>query len=334
MPEWPTASAETVDEIKKGDGVEKEFSAEKGSEVEIAMMFIRHGERTPEGTLTDYGREITKEKAEQAEQEGIFKNGFDVVKPLGSPAGPKTSVEVQDMSENQEETKSQDMSRATETAHIFGSKLAEASGYELLNTRNKPALSFETVKNKMPYNHTQIYNSLLPENFASLSDIEKSQAAKQAQIQTVNHLMNLNTPEAIAYKEEVAGAYAYTIMHYEEMTKKLKSGSKVLMPTGVHSPMMEVFLQKVLARKNENGETTIGFDDITEIGGEFDPSEGYLVKVKTDENGKLLPLHFTFVNQNRPKSQEMYLDPVKIQEFADLYKNLHKKELGDSPEVV
>lgn len=309
-----------------------ESRPEKGSEVKIALMFIRHGERTTKGELTDYGREISAEKGEEIAEEGFFQDEFDAVKPYGSPAGPKSSVEVPDLSASESPTKETLMGRSVETAHIFGNKFAEASGYESLNTRNNPALSYETVKNPMPYNHTQIYNSLLPENFETLLDQEKAMAAKKAQIQTVNHLMNLDTPEAKAYKDEVAGAYSYTITHYEEMTERLKSGSKVLMPTGVHSPMMEVFLQKTLMRKDADGNIINGFEDITEIGGEFDPSEGYVVEIETDANGKILPLKISFPNKNRPQT-EMRLDPEKIKEFADHYKNLHKDELVYSERI-
>ncbi|MFA7209591.1 MAG: hypothetical protein WC120_04885 [Parcubacteria group bacterium] len=299
-----------------------ERAAEKGENVKINLMFIRHGERTKKGELTDYGRQETMERAEISP---LTQEEFDAVKSMGSPAGPKSTVEGSEI---------ETMSRATETAHIFGSKIAELTGSEEFETRNRPALSFETVKNKMPYNHTAIYNSLLPENFETLSDEEKAVAAAKAQASTVNHLMNLDTPEAIAYKQEVAGAYSYTISHYAEMAERLKAGSKVLMPTGVHSPMMEVFLQKALVRKDAEGNAITGFTDVAEIGGEFGPSEGYSVNIETDENGQLKPLGISFSNEARPKG-EMYLDPEAIKELADAYKELHKDEkiYQENPEV-
>lgn len=289
-----------------------ESKKEKGEDVKIKLMFIRHGERTTKGELTDYGRKMTGEIAEISP---LTEEEFDAIKAIGSPAGPKSHVAGSAIG---------NMSRATETAHIFGDKVAELSGSTSFETRNKSALSYETLKNKMPYNHTEVYNSFLPENFTSLSDEDKAKAAAKAQTGVVDHLMALDTPEALAYKQEVAGAYAYTISHYEKMAKKLNSESSVLMPAGVHSPMMEIFLQKALIRKNEKGENIVGFKDIKEIGGEFNPSEAYTVIIETDQEGNLKPLELEFAGENRPH-EKMHLDPEIIKELSEHYKKLHKE---------
>lgn len=298
---------------------------EKGKNVKIALMFIRHGERTTKGELTDYGRDMTRARVSEVQQDGFLQEEFDVVKPMGSPAGPKKRIAHPGAKENERPSaQAMDMGRSVETAHIFGAELAKKQGYRLLRTRNNPALSYETKKNPMPYNHTEIYNSLLPENFNELSDEEKAKAAKQAQIGAVNHLMELDTPEAKAYKQEVAGAYAYTILHNAGMTKKLNSGSKVFIPEGVHSPMVEVFLQKALIRKNKEGQEITGFKDIEEIGGEFDPSEGFLVNVETDDKGNLKPLSVSFTHKNRPEAGSTHFDLEMLKDLADHYRELHK----------
>lgn len=41
---------------------------QKGRNVHITLKFIRHGLRAPSGELTDYGREATRQKAQQGKK--------------------------------------------------------------------------------------------------------------------------------------------------------------------------------------------------------------------------------------------------------------------------
>jgi hypothetical protein len=73
---------------------EKRESLEKGKDVEVLIEFIRHGERALDGTLTDLGRRITKEKGRAVK----FPSGTPhAVKAIGSSAGPKQQVRRQDL---------------------------------------------------------------------------------------------------------------------------------------------------------------------------------------------------------------------------------------------
>ena len=285
---------------------EQKESLERGKNVEIVLKFLRHGERDKEGRLTDYGRSVT---AERARESGIKPDDFDAVKAIGSNAGEKAGVGK----------------RAFETADIYAHTIA---GDGAFNSRVEKVLSFEGLKNSVPYDHVEIYNASLPENFNSLSNEEKAVAAKKAQAAVIDHLINLDTPEADAYRDEMAGAFAYLIEHYRKMTKKLKSGSKVLLPAGTHGGVMEFLLQKALVRTDKDGNEVIGFKNSKEIGGEFSPSEAYNVDIVTDENGDYKPLMVSFDTKSRGMDGKLYLDENKIKELAEFYESLHSEPNG------
>ncbi|HBA36801.1 TPA: hypothetical protein DCZ15_02885 [Candidatus Falkowbacteria bacterium] len=275
-----------------------------GRNVKILIKFMRHGERGKDLQLLDLGRDITKRKAVES---GIKQDDFDAVKAIGSNASPiKEDIK---------------MGRALETTDIYATEIA---GDEKFKTRVNDILSYEKLVSPRPYNHTEIYNKNLPDNFDELADAEKIVAAKKAQMATVNYLIGLSTPEAVQYKKEIAGSFAYVVKHYQAMAKKLNSGSKVLLPAGTHGGTMEFLLQQALVVKNGD-KGKIGFNDIKEIGGEFDPSDSYNVDIQTDDNGEFKELKISFDNQDRPQ-EEMFLDPDKVNELAEFYELLHKSE--------
>lgn len=292
-----------------------EQRAEWGKNVTVLCKMLRHGERDVERNLTDYGREVTRQ---QALESGVGALDHDAVKAIGSNALPLNQS---------------GQGRALETADIYAEQLRQnlkpGDDQELVkqfNTRANSLLNYETIVTPAPYNHTQIYNSFLPENFANLSNEEKVRAAKKAQTATVNHLMSLETPEADRYKKEVAGAFAKLVKWYERLATHLKDGSKVILPAGTHGGTMELLLSEALAHKGAAGKEVIGFKNLAEIGGDFDPSEAYNVEIATDEAGEIKPFKVTFDNPARPQNQDMYLDRTTLDQLVSLYEELHPKK--------
>ncbi|MEK7072579.1 MAG: hypothetical protein AAB969_03345, partial [Patescibacteria group bacterium] len=188
------------------------LESERGRDVQIILKFIRHGERGEDG-LTDYGRKVTRQHA----QDLSLKSGkFDAIKAIGSSAGAGM--------------------RAFETANVYAQEL---SGEKTFNPRIRNILSHETLKNTLPFNSEEIYKANLPEDFNLLSDQDKVKATSKAKKAVLNYAISLDTPEAEACRKEAAGAFASLIVHYQKMGKKLKSGSKVLIPAGTHGGNME-----------------------------------------------------------------------------------------------
>ena len=223
------------------------------------------------------------------------------------------------------------MQRSLETAHIYAKNIAVGGQYK---TRPRSILSYETLKLPMPYDHAQIYDSFIEEylkknysdkdikSFESLSGEEKEQAASYADGKTLVHFMNLDTEEARQARKEVAGSFAVLIEHFSKMAKeKLKSNQKILYPVGSHTGMMEPLLSESLVRINKDGNKVIG-GTLDDFGGSFNPSEGFDVRIKTNEAGELEQYVVSFDNNQR-FSGEIYLDANKIKELAEFYRNLH-----------
>jgi len=284
------------------ENIIKKETFEKGKNTEIVLRIMRHGDRDLNGRLTNYGKETTKKKTDASSDK--YKDFF-AVKPIGSEAGKRSGFGA----------------RALETAEIFAHGIDPDTIY---NTRAENTLSYETLINKVPYNHVEIYNANLPENHNELSDDKKAEAAKIAQKAVLNHSMSLETPDVMAYKKESAGAFAYLIKHYMDVAKRIKENSKVLIPAGTHGGIMEMLLKYALVQEN-NGEKRIGFSNINDIGGEFSPSDGYDVDIKTDEYGKIKKLLVNF-DTDRPVAKGSYLDSGIVDELASYYESLHFKK--------
>lgn len=293
--------------------LEQEPTKEKGANVSVRMKFIRHGERTKTSELTDYGREVTRKKAKES---GLKGEGFDAVKPYGSQQGPKADVEALPGSRV-------GMARALETAYIYTEEVrAEDKKY---TARSKGLLNFETLKIKAPYEHVPVYNSNLPENYDSLSEADKAEAAKRAQSATVNHLLSLDTPQADQYRKETAGAFAKIVNQRIRLSERLNSGSKVLLVEGTHGPMPELLLKEALVRETVGGQKTFGFKDIDEIGGPLYPSESIDAIVERDEKGVLRKIRVELDPAKARPEGEMYLDLEKLDELEKFYDQIHKE---------
>lgn len=279
----------------------KRETKEKGKNVKIVIKFMRHGERTTEGELTDYGREIT---AMRADESGIKPDDFDAVKAIGSTAGLKGPTGMQ---------------RSLETADIYAKKVA---GDEVFKSRGSEVLNYEMLKSPAPFDHMKVYNSFLPDNFKELSNEDKAKAAKVAQSKILNLYFSTDTPEARLATQEVVGSFAYLIDRYIRMSKRLDSGSNVLMPAGTHGGTMEFLLQQALIYKDKDGVQHVGFDSLDAINGEFDPSEAFDVILETDDKGDLKEVKVKFDNPNRSQG-DMRLDIGKLEESRKYYLSLH-----------
>lgn len=292
---------------------------EKGKNVEIVLAYMRHGLRDPkDNSLTDLGREETKKVAEKLGLEE-----FDIVKPYGSTAGPRKGVEMESVMGKRD----WEMGRSLETAKIFG-EISLKEDQKIYNPTSVDTVNYEKFKNKAPYDHTKIYNSFMPEKFDQLSDDEKVEASNYAQKKTIEHLMSLNSPEAMEFKKEVAGGYAMPLIHFSKMSERLNSNQKILIPLGVHGGHMELLLQQTMIMKDKEGNKKVGFESLDEIGGEMDSSEGYIVKIRRGEKGELHEYVMNFFDQDNRPSGEFVLDANKVKELADFYKEMHKEDLS------
>ncbi|MDP2642766.1 MAG: hypothetical protein Q8P62_02910 [Candidatus Peregrinibacteria bacterium] len=298
----------------------RENAPEKGSNIELILHVLRHGDRNLNGSLEEYGRERTKETARQSHLRG---ESFDIVKSYGSTAGPKIKVDGEDL----------EMQRSLETAHIFGKEIA---GDKLYKTRPRNVLNYKTMALDMPFDYLKIHEDfareyiretlqLADKKFDDLPEEDKKEVSEYADTKSVEHLMSQKTENAMGTKKEIAGSFAVLIKQYVKMImEKLKSNQKLLFPLGSHTGMIEPFLAETIIWKNKNDEEVHGAT-LDEIGGNFKPTEGFDIILKTDRSGQLESVKLRFDNQNR-FGGEALLDMNKIDEFAKFYLELHKKQ--------
>lgn len=307
------------DDLQSKEGLQDvESTAERGRNVSITLNFIRHGLRTPDNVLTEHGREVTREKARTS---GIHGEDYDLVKAQGSNADPRVLEEAE-----RERGGMAKMGRSLETADIYSKEIA---GDDAGLARARDVLNYHTYVTPEPFDYAKMHKSFLPENYDSLSPEEQTAAQKRAQIAVVKKLLNDMTPEAIAYRKEIAGSFAEYIHHMQGASKRLKSGYKAFVSVGTHGGLVEPFFKEALVRRMPDGSEICGFDDVSEIGGEINPSEAFHVAVTTSEDGFSKDLRVTWEpGSARPADAEMYLDIEKIEELAAYYRELHpiKKE--------
>lgn len=289
-------------------GTENLSSPEKveyGKDVNILVKFIRHGDRSKENYLTDFGREATRKRAQES---GHQAEDFGAVKAIGSTVGPYNEAS---------------QGRALETADIYAHEIA---GDAAFRTRQSEVLSYEAMVSPVSYNHREIYNASLPEHFDSLRPEEKAEAGVKAQEAVVRHILSHEGEQAETFKKEWAGSFAYVIEHYMKVAHRLKPHSRVMIVAGCHGGG-ELLLQQALIRRNEQGDEARSFSDLEEIGGQINTSEAFTVEVATDELGKDKAIKLIFDNPARPAA-EMYLDRKIVQDLANFYKQLHPELQG------
>jgi broad specificity phosphatase PhoE len=298
--EWPSSSRNSI---------ESKEVPPYGANIEMTIKMMRHGQRTPEGALTDSGRATTKERATESE---LGNENFDAIKAYGSNLKPQ---------------KESGMGRALETASIYANSVYEdQTGIPVtpMTPRANNNLNYEIVSAKPPFDHDAIVKANLPNNFETLDQEEKGAAMMSAQSAAAREELALTTLEAMEYRKEMAGSHAHALNHYRAMAKRLKSGSTVLLPLGTHGTMIEYLLMEALVHKGENDEEITGTNDVEDLGGEFNTSDAYTIHVKTDEEGKEKVLRVTF-DQGDKKGQEFRLDIHKLDELDEAYTKLHNK---------
>lgn len=291
-------------------------SPERGKNVKFIVQFIRHGVRDPQGNLSEIGKTVTRQLAqEHATSLGVF----DVVKAVGSTARPKNT--------------SADTARSLVTAGIYARGISDKA----YTTRPEERLNYdETTQTPFPYDHTKIYNEALGnimekrglrlEEFGQLSDQDKQVLSHEAQKITIDAAIGTRGDMAEKWKDEVAGAFADYLEHCINVTKYLKSGSRVLQPAGTHGGLMEWLLIRALVWEDSQKRIHQGVntaEEFEELGGAFDSSESYQVFVETDNKKKVSRLKVRFMNPRRPQG-DMYLDADKVHGLADFFRGMHK----------
>jgi|GEM_PF-1355021 len=283
--------------------IEQQSEKEKGLNNRILLKIMRHGEKTPEGELTDYGRDRTREVARVDKE---MMKGIDKIKVMGSNAGPKNKA---------------GQARALETADIYANTVTDENESDPVikkyESRARSILEVVGQNTPQPFDWGKEYKANLPENFVELSAEEKALASAEANEKNLTKLMTM--PEAEDYRQEISARYAMFVDTYIKMIDRIENNQKIMYPVGAHGGQIELFLQKCLKRKMEDENEITGFKDSEELGGSFNPSEGFFIDIKTDQDGEK-EIELKFDNPERFKGEKLSLDLDAMNELIDKYK--------------
>ena len=182
-------------------------------------------------------------------------------------------------------------------------------------------MPFSYLEKHEKFANEYIHNVLESDkSFDDLSDDKKKEVSEYADAKSVEYLMNLETEEAANKLKEIAGSFAVLIQRYVRMVQeKLKSNQKLLFILGSHTGMIEPFLAEVAIWRDKEGNVRHGAT-LEEIGGNFNPSEGFDIILKTNQKGGLEDIEMHFDNPARLGNGVAYLNMEKINEVAKFYK--------------
>jgi broad specificity phosphatase PhoE len=119
---------------------------------------------------------------------------------------------------------------------------------------------------------------------------------------------------------ESAALIADTFNTYLEMADRLDSGSEVDLINASHDFPLDAFLKEVLVRKE--GEKIIhGFKDMGEIGGALDFTEGFEVRIQTDNLGQKSAALIL-------RGKEYKIDQTRLEQLVKIARDLKQAKLS------
>lgn len=250
--------------------IEQQFNeqAEKYGEKVTAKVFVgRHGEKKHdpnsfESVLTEHGKENSAKLGKTREK-------VDMKKPYSS---------------NTERTK--------ETSII----IAENSpASKLGNYRERAELSFDYDYNGAFAKEAKaIKDKILGPDYNELDEAEFNNRLKQASNEMTNYFLNFKDKRPDPKTDspiEAASNMAKILLHYIEMTEKLKTGSTVDLINITHDLNIAAFLKEIISDK-DNDNDSADFK-IESIGGAIDFNEGFELTInRADKNNFSLNLSF------------------------------------------
>lgn len=256
---------------------------DKGENVKIRAIFVRHGE---------------KEHDSENPETGLTLDGEWGARELGQGLGKKDMIK----------SYASDTNRTWDAAKYI---TEQSPTLKKGNQRLKKQLAFHYDRHgEFLKNVLKIKNDILKEK-DGLSKEKFNELLHEATTKQIDYYLSFgnNRPDTKTYSpKETAADMARLLDEHVKMSKKLKSGSEIDIINVTHDFNLAAFLKEILVRE-EGGKKVIGFDSIEEIGGGLDFNEGFEVLIETDKDkNKKIKLLF--------RKKEYEIDEAKFKELT------------------
>jgi len=276
--------------MERIDNLNQENNKEKGENVVIHAIFVRHGEKehdpdNPETELTLGGEWGSRE--------------FGQSRPKSDMAKPYSSKTL----------------RTEKTAqHAVRQSPTKNKG----NLRFREDLSFiYDEKGKFLKDVMKIKMSVLGDNYEVLNDQEKEKRLYEATTKQVDYYLNFGNqrPDPKTYSPvETAARIAKLIDKYITMSGKLKSGSNIDLINATHDFNLAAFLKEVIIREVD-GKKVKGFKSTKEIGGPPNFNENFEITIDR-KDGQDISIKMIF------RGEEYEMDMRRVAELVIIAKKL------------
>ena len=203
--------------------------------------------QTGEVMSFDDSQDLTPEGRLHAKEYGVALPEVDLVIGVGTSSG-RTTKTIEDISE--------------------GAKKSVGMGPSVVSGITYSEINSETFKRVKSVSKEISASTTQYPNYGRLTPELRAKIRESKQKKGLEKLMQDD-----AFVDEASEAMGYNIYVLYEFSKHAPDGQKTYMPVINHSAFNESLLKKALIIEDENGNKQIGFDDIKEIGGFFDPAE-------------------------------------------------------------
>lgn len=285
-------------------GIEFSHSPEELKEYKVISRFQRHfdPEKDPGGFSLDKLSEKGKKQGLARGEEHKVSSEAEKIKKVGRSPKERTDESLKYM------FKGADL----EDIEIYKKEELDTMAIPD-NVKNKMFFKDEEKKEKRTFNETMDFVLNHP-------DMEKE---VEDSAERLSHRVNvaLKIPRILAKGDEKLKQFS------EQM------GNDVLLENVTHGPVQEAFLKKVVILEDSKGNKKRGFDRVEEIGGAFQPGEGFEIETVVNDRGeqekKLFIYRLDETGAKITQRKELTVDWDEINRLGENYKKRKVEEVKD-----
>jgi broad specificity phosphatase PhoE len=266
-------------ERKLAQHQEQEPTRERGTNTKVRFSFIRHSQKGSGEVFSQDGAGLSASGISEAGIQRAKQFGKETL--VGRQINKAYATDVNRTRETLEaaiedaEIETQILQKSPETMAFFSLPAMSAS--------NKFMKQYNDILT--PRREDYVTRHFPGKNFDELNPDQQEEAAEFAEEDALQWYLNFNTEkpdEATPSPWEQAASVAFKINRLINLPDYMSSGKSVDLVSAGHKTSTEAFLKYAIEQEYD-GETILGFDDLSEIGGSLKILDSWDLDVKNDE---------------------------------------------------